>query len=230
MLRLKLACLEYFNPDKRKRCEDVAYGCGNLVSVVDGVGVGARDTALGVSSIIKENQLGAEKNIESGLDRSIYAANEFVRNAGRFGCEVIVGVFKEEHLYVINVGGGVCFRLRGQKLERLTKDQYEAAKRAHREQLNAFEQHGAWISIHYPIYTLGVDPEMLSPSQDWFSVEAGDSYVFCTDLFFSEKKFTEYFNGCESTNATPASILDRIRMFAKEERFLEGAFVIAQVV
>lgn len=208
----------------------MSYGCGHLVSVVDGVGEGSRDTALGVASIFKENQVVSNINIESELNRSIYAANEFVRNAGRFGCKVIAGVFKEKHLYVVNVGGGACFRLRGQKMERLTIDQYEEAKRAHRDQINAVEQHGVWISISYPVYTLGVEPENLRPTLDLFPVEAGDLYIFCTDLYFSEKNFTEYFYECESTNATPASILERLRMFAKEERFLEGAFVIAQVV
>ena len=168
-------------------CVDAFLG---LVVVADGVGGGERGdiaSRMAVESVqnrydekMRDRDAGGDE--AAWLAEGIASANKAINSlfvAGKTATTVVAGAFVPHGVHIAHVGDSRAYRLRAGELTQLTKDH---------SLLNAYIEAGVLDEASAPsfklrnVLTRGVGhlPEVASDSA-YFSHEAGDRYLFCTD-------------------------------------------------
>ncbi len=112
-------------------------------------------------------------------NRSIFnSANSNAHYAG-MGTTLVVGVFRDDKLVLGHIGDSRCYRMRGEHLEQITKDQSLL-----QEQIDAglitLEQAATSSIKNLVTRALGVDESVLMDVNE-FVVQVGDIYLMCSD-------------------------------------------------
>jgi protein phosphatase len=126
------------------------------------------------------------KEVRRALEICVENANHSIFNAGNsnphyagMGTTLVVGVFQKDRLMLGHIGDSRCYRVRGGKLQQITKDHSLL-----QEQLDAglITPEQALTSLNKNLVTraLGVEDAVLLEVHE-HKVELGDTYLMCSD-------------------------------------------------
>ncbi len=163
---------------------------GLLYAVADGMGGHSRGevaSALAIESIF-ERYYAADPQTPpaAALAQIIRDTNAAVHRAGRagdgggnMGTTLTVALFRDDTLYVGNVGDSRTYRIRGDQIERLTRDHSLIQEQIDREILTPEEARQSNIRN---VITRAVGyREMVEPDTFTYPILAGDIILLCSD-------------------------------------------------
>ncbi|MFC5519817.1 Stp1/IreP family PP2C-type Ser/Thr phosphatase [Polaromonas jejuensis] len=183
----------------RENNEDaVAFDAATRLCILaDGMGgYNAGEVASGMAVAFIKSEMGrwlshagrhaTAREVRRALEICVENANHSIFNAASsnpqyagMGTTLVVGVFQENRLTLGHIGDSRCYRLRGQELQRITKDHSLL-----QEQLDAglITPEQALTSLNRNLVTraLGVEDTVLVEVNE-YRVEAGDIYLMCSD-------------------------------------------------
>ncbi|GMQ97028.1 MAG: Stp1/IreP family PP2C-type Ser/Thr phosphatase [Gammaproteobacteria bacterium] len=179
---------------------DSAYG---FVIVADGMGGhNAGEVASGIAAnVIYESVKHSLEEITTGMvdDESGYAleslrlreaaesANRAINETakqkpecGGMGTTVVAGIFYDNRMSIAHVGDSRVYRLRGKKLDQLTRDHSLVQELVDRGFYANAEEAEAAGNKNLITRAMGVEPEVLVDIQEEV-VQTGDIYLLCSD-------------------------------------------------
>lgn len=109
----------------------------------------------------------------------IYDLNEKYKIQHPMGTTIVAGVFLEKSIVIAHAGDSRCYRLRDEKIERLTEDHSFVAELVRKKVISEDEAH---VHPFAHIISRSVGPTaQLEPEVSVFERMPGDRYLLCSD-------------------------------------------------
>ncbi|MEP5763892.1 MAG: protein phosphatase 2C domain-containing protein [Halieaceae bacterium] len=170
-----------------------------LIAVADGMGGykgGDIASQLAIESIeqkplelLQLDTAASISELDQALLSSAQQANERIHQRrseeprhAKMGTTLTAALFQDAQLSLVHIGDSRCYRFRQGELQQLTEDHNLAQQMVKDKTLQASELKSHPYS-HILTRALGVSEEV-EISQQLFDVQAGDSYLICSDGFF----------------------------------------------
>lgn len=121
----------------------------------------------------------AAQDAISAANDAIFSRAQRNQRLNGMGTTLVALAAREQHVWVLNIGDSRCYRLRGRKLEQLTRDHSLVEEQVRLGRMTPRE------ALHSPLKNvitraLGTQPQV-TPDVFEFEAEAGDLFLLCSD-------------------------------------------------